>query len=116
MKQLRWTVGSLVLGVLVFAFVGPMVSAAPPAVVRIRDFVFTPVSATTGSTATAASGVWVNLDPFIHQPHSDVAGCFDTGIINGNGGTGTATINCLGAVTYHCHIHPFMTGTITRTS
>jgi plastocyanin len=88
-------------------------SAAPApggeeSAVRIADFAFDPASltVTAGSTVT-----WTNGDAAPHTATAD-DGSFDTGSIGG-GASASQAFPDAGTFTYHCAIHPNMTGTIT---
>jgi plastocyanin len=90
--------------------------------VAIQDFYFSPtaLSVKVGTTVT-----WSNMGAAAHHPVAD-SGAFDVGQLaaaqsgpygggNGVGGTGSFTFGTQGTFTYHCSIHPQMTGTITVT-
>jgi plastocyanin len=75
--------------------------------VTIQNFAFSPNSV----TITAGSSVtWTNMDSVTHTATGD-DGSFDTGDIAA-GSSATITFNDPGTFTYHCAIHPNMTGTI----
>ena len=66
------------------------------------------------TTLTVAKGTvvtWQNNDGVPHTSTSDT-GIWDTGNIP-PGGTQTTTFNTSGTFSYHCTVHPMMTGTIT---
>jgi plastocyanin len=81
--------------------------ATAAAGVTIVDFTFTvPASVAAGEAITVTN----NDGP----PHTftDDNGAFDTASIAGSGGTATVTIAEAGEYSFHCEIHPSMTGTI----
>ncbi len=73
----------------------------------ISDFSFVPdpISITAGDTVT-----WTNEDGFAHTVTAD-DDSFDSGNIDG-GATFEQTFDEAGEFTYHCNIHPQMTGTV----
>jgi len=75
--------------------------------VAISNFAFDPetVAIKTGTTLK-----WVNEDGATHTVTSD-AGDWDSGNLN-SGSSYTLTLDQTGTFTYHCNIHPGMTGTI----
>jgi len=75
--------------------------------VTIVDFAFQPhmVSVPAGSTVS-----WENSGAAPHTVTSDT-GAFDSGTI-GSGGGFSETFNDPGMYTYHCSIHPNMTGLV----
>ena len=75
--------------------------------VTIESFLFNPDSLTikAGETVT-----WTNKDSMAHTVTED-KGVFDSGSIN-NGATYSFTFKTAGTFTYHCAIHPSMTGKI----
>ena len=91
---------------------GPAPSVAPAATasasVTIQDFAFGPgsISVAVGSTVT-----WTNQDSVSHTVTAD-DGSFDSGRL-AQGATFSRTFDTPGTYTYHCAIHPSMTGTIT---
>jgi plastocyanin len=74
----------------------------------IENFTFTPadVTAAVGETIT-----WTNEDSAAHTVTLDDGAC-DTGNIAQNASAGLV-FDAAGTYTYHCKIHPNMTGTIT---
>ena len=64
-----------------------------------------PVTVSQGSVVT-----WSNSDPTTHDVVAD-GGTFDSGRMNQNG-TFSFTFTQKGTYTYHCSIHPTMTGTV----
>jgi plastocyanin len=92
------------------------------AVVTAQDFAFGPMAV----TVKAGSGVtWTNAGAAAHHPVAD-NGAFDIGQLapaqsgaygmgTGVGGSGSFTFTTPGMYSYHCSIHPQMTGTITVT-
>jgi plastocyanin len=90
---------------------GCATSAEAPAVtVNIQNFAFVPpeVTAKVGETIG-----WTNADSSPHTATPDSNAC-DTGNIAQNATAGLA-FDAAGTYTYHCKIHPNMTGTITIT-
>ena len=95
----------------------------PTAAVSVQDFSFYPstVSVRAGTVVT-----WSNVGAATHHPVAD-GGAFDLGDLapaqssgaygmsSGMGGTGSFTFSTPGMYSYHCSIHPQMTGTITVT-
>ena len=73
----------------------------------ISNFAFDPADLTVkvGQTVT-----WTNNDPFAHRLVGD-KGEFDSGTMAG-GATFSFTFKSTGTFTYHCTIHPSMTGTV----
>jgi plastocyanin len=76
--------------------------------VSIQDFFFSPanVSVQAGSTVT-----WVNEGNVPHTVTSD-DGQFDSGVLM-PGDSYTVVFKGRGTITYHCAIHPSMTGSVT---
>jgi plastocyanin len=87
-------------------------SAGPNTVnITIIGFAFSP------STVTVHVGdiiKWTNNDGTTHTATSDAAQpfSFNSGNLSGSGGTFSYTTTTTGTTTYHCAIHPSMTGTI----
>lgn len=75
--------------------------------VVIKDFAFTPESTTVkvGTTVT-----WENSDSVEHSVVAD-DGTFETKVL-APGEKGSFTFSEAGSYTYHCGVHPSMTGTI----
>ncbi len=75
--------------------------------VTIESFLFNPASLTikAGETVT-----WTNKDSIAHTITED-KGVFDSGSIN-SGATYSFTFKTAGTFSYHCTIHPSMTGKI----
>lgn len=73
----------------------------------IKDFAFAPESTTVkvGTTVT-----WDNQDSVEHSAVAD-DGTFETKVL-ASGEKGSFTFSKAGSYTYHCGIHPSMTGTI----
>jgi plastocyanin len=91
-----------------------------PGSVTVQDFAFSP-STTTIKAGSAVT--WSNVGAATHHPVAD-AGAFDIGDLapaqsgaygmsSGVGGMGSFTFSSPGMYSYHCSIHPQMTGTIT---
>jgi len=78
-----------------------------PNTVSIKNMAFSPasVNVTTGTTVT-----WVNNDAIAHTVTAD-NGSFDSGNI-APGNSFTHTFSSAGTVSYHCSIHPMMTGSV----
>ena len=76
--------------------------------VSIQDFFFSPanVSVPAGTTVT-----WVNEGNVPHTVTSD-DGQFDSGVLM-PGDSYTVMFKGQGTITYHCMIHPSMTGSVT---
>ena len=76
--------------------------------IEISNFAFAPaqLTVTRGTRVT-----WINRDSAPHQPVSDSGAVISSGVIQ-TGGTYSVTFNQPGTYTYHCAIHPSMTGTI----
>jgi plastocyanin len=85
-------------------------AAAPVATpaVTIDNFAFSPraITVKAGTTVT-----WTNRD---EEPHTVTAedGSFKSGTLAGNTNTFSHTFTVPGSFTYHCSIHPYMTGTV----
>ncbi|MCC7025061.1 MAG: cupredoxin family copper-binding protein [Thermomicrobiales bacterium] len=79
--------------------------------VTIANFSFQPgtISVPAGTTVT-----WQNADAVAHTVTSD-SGAFDSGQIP-PGGSFSTTFSQPGLYTYHCQIHPSMTGSVMVTS
>lgn len=82
-------------------------SAAPDGV-SIEGFAFAPEEIT---IAPGGSVTWTNRDPADHTVTAD-GGAFDSGPF-GEGATFTETFEEPGTFSYHCQIHPSMTGSVT---
>jgi plastocyanin len=76
--------------------------------VSIQDFFFSPANVTVepGTTVT-----WVNEGTVPHTVTSD-DGQFDSGVLM-PGDSYTVMFKGQGTITYHCMIHPSMTGSVT---
>ena len=77
--------------------------------VSIINFAYSPasVSVSVGDTVT-----WTNNDAGVpHTVTSDTPGVFDSGNM-ATGATFSKTFTAAGTFTYHCNIHPSMTGTV----
>jgi plastocyanin len=85
----------------------PSAPAQEGAVVSIANFAFQPDSL---QIAAGSSVTWTNADSTAHTVTSDT-GAFDAGPL-APGASFTQTFDIPGTYTYHCQIHPFMTGTI----
>ena len=96
--------------------------AAGASTVTVQDFAFAPTAVTVAAGTTVH---WNNFGAAAHHPVAD-GGAFDIGELapaqsgiygmgNGVGGSGSFTFSSAGMYSYHCSIHPSMTGTITVT-
>jgi plastocyanin len=64
------------------------------------------------TTITAGQSVsWRNSDGIVHRMVQDASG-FDSRDVSGGATTTPVTLGTRGTITYHCSIHPTMTGTI----
>jgi plastocyanin len=70
---------------------------------------FTPGQLT---VATGTTVKWQNNDSVDHQPTADDGSAFQFSFIDGPGENHGVTFATAGTFTYHCMIHPNMTGTI----
>ena len=75
--------------------------------VVIKDFAFAPVSTTVKVGTTV---IWENSDSVEHSAVAD-DGTFETNVL-APGAKGSFTFTKAGSYTYHCGVHPSMTGTI----
>jgi len=75
--------------------------------VFIESFSFTPSTITVAVNTTIT---WTNKDGIAHTVTSDEA-LFDSGTVNPKG-TYTHQFTSLGTFSYHCTIHPTMTGKV----
>ena len=99
-------IGGVALGaVLALGVVGSVLAAEES--VTIENFAFDPADLTVsvGDTVT-----WSNKDTAAHTATGD-GGAFDTGTI-ASGAAKSVTFSKAGTFTYHCRIHPAMTGRI----
>jgi amicyanin len=76
--------------------------------VSIINFSFNPSTLTINKGDTV---VWTNNDSVPHQVKGDALNTL-AGPVLSNGQTYSFTFNDTGTFSYHCAIHPFMTGTI----
>jgi plastocyanin len=83
-------------------------AASGASVVTISGFAFVPASLT---VSTGTSVTWTNNDAATHTVTSTNGPSFDSGNM-GQSGQFSLTFNNVGTFTYHCNIHPGMTGTI----
>lgn len=68
------------------------------------------------SPATVSKGqsvAWKNGDTVAHTATQDGSGGFDTGAIAPGATSAPITMATAGTLSYHCSIHPSMTGTLT---
>jgi plastocyanin len=86
---------------------GTMVENQNEKTVTISDFTYTPevLKVKEGTVVT-----WTNTDAVAHSATAD-DGSFDTGLLE-KGESGSVTLNEAGEYTYHCSLHPNMTGKI----
>ncbi len=96
---------------------GPAVPGTTPVpasgTVAVQNFAFVPSNLQIAQYTTVT---WTNLDAAAHQVESDRTG--ETGAMFGSppleqGGTYSFTFTKAGTYSYHCRIHPSMTGVIT---
>ncbi len=107
-RRAGWSLRALVLAVVaVVSLAGAAGVGAAQASVEIAGFRFTPAALTVlvGDTVT-----WTNADPAPHTATAD-SGRFDSEIL-GNGQQYALAPSSPGVFTYHCEIHPGMTGTL----
>jgi len=83
-------------------------SEAATVTVNIQNFAFDPPEATAAVGETIG---WTNADSAPHTATTDDGAC-DTGNIAQNASAGLV-FDAAGTYTYHCNVHPNMTGTIT---
>jgi plastocyanin len=83
-------------------------SEAAAVTVNIQNFAFDPPEVTAAVGETIG---WTNADSAPHTATPDDGGC-DTGNIAQNASAGLV-FDAAGTYTYHCSVHPNMTGTIT---
>lgn len=83
-------------------------------IIKISGFAFSPSSLTIRVGDTVE---WMNMDSVDHTTTSDSGdpASWDSGALATNA-TFSVTFTQSGVYTYHCAIHPSMTGTITVTS
>jgi plastocyanin len=115
--------------------IAPTASAVAPAAatpntngsaqaISIANFAYAPPAVTVAQGTVAT---WTNLDAFGHSVTSDTSdttdpfdssptNCPGAGCIPGPGGTFSHTFNVVGTFSYHCRVHPFMTGSVTVTA
>ena len=99
----------------------PSPSAPPPAAsagaatsagaVTIADFAFAPATIT---VAVGTTVTWTNKDTTAHTVTLDDGSATSDDIASGS--AYQHTFSTAGTFTYHCKIHPTMTGTVTVTS
>jgi plastocyanin len=80
---------------------------AQTSVVTIQNYAFYPATMTIPVGATVT---WMNHDAVAHTTSSD-SSVWDSGVLN-PGASFSHTFTMPGVFPYHCHIHPFMYGTI----
>jgi plastocyanin len=107
MRQLSYLATLAILALLMLA---PSAGAQDQNVVTvpIRDFFFDPAEITVESGTTV---MWVNEGSHPHTVTSD-DGQFDSEALN-PGDSFMVTFSGQGTLTYHCEIHPSMTGSVT---
>ena len=79
--------------------------------VLIQGMAFSPSTITVSTNTTVT---WTNKDAIGHTVTSD-SGLFDSGTVATNGSF-TYTFATAGTFTYHCKIHPTMTGSVVVTA
>jgi plastocyanin len=96
------------LALVLIVVMAPGATATGTTTVSIQDFFFSPanVSVPAGTTVT-----WVNEGNVPHTVTSD-DGQFDSGVLM-PGDSYTVMFKGQGTITYHCAIHPSMTGSVT---
>jgi plastocyanin len=96
------------LALVLIVVIAPGAGAQGTTTVSIQDFFFSPanVSVQPGTTVT-----WVNEGNVPHTVTSD-DGQFDSGVLM-PGDSYTVMFKGQGTITYHCAIHPSMTGSVT---
>ena len=114
MARTRWWIIGSVVVVGLLTWLG---GAIPPAfaqdqgAVTIVDFAFEPATIGVSAGATVS---WTNTGQVVHTVTAD-NGAFNSGEMS-PGATVTGTFNTPGTYTYHCSIHPDMTGTLIVTA
>ena len=95
------------LALVLIVVMAPGATAQGTTTVSIQDFFFSPanVSVPAGTTVT-----WVNEGNVPHTVTSD-DGQFDSGVLM-PGDSYTVMFKGQGTITYHCAIHPSMTGSV----
>jgi plastocyanin len=86
---------------------GSATTTASSNTINIVNFTFTPGTLTVKAGTTVT---WANNDTTTHRPTSD-NGVFDSGDL-APGATFSFTFNNTGTFSYHCSIHPYMTGKV----
>jgi plastocyanin len=86
-------------------------TASRSANVSIQNMAFGPDAL---SVPAGARVTWTNLDTVAHTVTFDSASISSSGTL-ANGASFSATFDSPGTFTYHCSIHPGMTGTVTVT-
>jgi plastocyanin len=94
------------LALILLSFISNPLSAET-VTINIKDFLFDPGSKTIN---LGDSVKWVNQDSFAHTSTSD-SNLWDSKNLS-SGASFTRLFDKAGKFTYHCHIHPDMTGTI----
>ncbi len=85
-------------------------SAGGASAVTIQNFAFNPK---TVSVKVGAKVTWTNQDSTAHTVTFDTGGAKSGNLAQG--ATYEQTFSAAGSLTYHCSIHPTMTGTVTVT-
>ncbi len=109
---MRWILSQVaVLSLVILLLLAPTAGAQDQtATVNINNFAFNPPNIT---VAPGTKVTWVNNDQAPHTATAtDPAGAFDSGTLQ-PGQRYSITFDQPGTYTYHCVIHPFMTGTVT---
>jgi plastocyanin len=110
----------MILSLMAVGCTSPQTSNTPPATfsgtenpIVIKNFAFSPSAIT---VKAGSSVTWINQDGTDHTVVSDTGSPVAFASQNlPNGGSFSVTFSKPGTYTYHCSIHPSMTGTITVT-
>jgi plastocyanin len=98
---------ALLIGVVALSGCTQSQQNVPPNTVVIQNFAFSPNNLTVKAGTTVT---WINNDSTAHTVVSDT-GAFQSQNLN-NGDKFTFNFTKAGTYSYHCSIHPSMTGTI----
>jgi plastocyanin len=85
----------------------PAMNSSNPNAVSIKNMAFSP---STLSVASGTTVTWTNNDGIAHTVTAD-DGSFNSGNV-APGNSFTHTFSSPGTVSYHCSIHPMMTGAV----
>lgn len=100
---------TVVVGALTILVAAPPAAAQSTTKVTIQNFAFSPNSITV-VIGVNNSVTWTNMDSTAHTVTAD-GGAFNSGSLS-TGQTFSFTFTTAGSYTYHCSIHPYMTGTV----